>query len=442
MNQRSLGFSMDTFAARRDRALRELNDGVLILSSAPRLFRSRDSEHRYRPDSELFYLTGCTQPQAVAVLSGGEEKERFVLFVPKRDLKVELWSGTRLGPEAAREHFRADAAYPMDELEDRLPKLLKGPRRVFFRLGEDPRVEGLVVEALRKARGPGSRKGEGPRSVVDPGAILDEMRLRKEPEELARIRQATSLTVAAFRGAMLGTRPGIGEWEVESLLESGFRSGGAMGPAFPTIVGSGGNACTLHYSANEYTLNAQDLVLLDGGAEVDLYAGDVSRTYPVRRRFTPDQRTVHDLVWEAHEAAVKEVRPGNPVARVHEEAVRILTEGLLELGVLTGSVEDLLEGKAYEPYFPHQTSHWLGLDVHDVGDYALKGESRILEEGMVLTVEPGLYFPAVGEDRPSFFTGIGVRIEDDLLVTAEGCLNLTEELPASSAAVEEMLGDS
>jgi len=440
MTDKIRGFPRETFRARRKTVLEHLGQDVLILSSAPLLYRSRDTEHRYRPDSELFYLTGCTQPGVVAVLAGGDAEHGFLLFVPRRDLKAELWSGPRMGPEAAREHFEADAAFPVEELDERLPALLKRPHRIYFRLGSEPRLEPVVVEALRTARSRGPRRGEGPRIVEDPGQILDELRLRKDPEEVAKIRQATSLTLAAFQEAMAGTRPGMGEWEVESLLEAEFRSGGGAGPAFPTIVGSGGNACTLHYAANEHTIDAGELVLLDGGAEVDLYAGDVTRTYPAGGRFSPEQRAVYEVVLSAHRAAMESVRPGSATTRLHDVVVRTLTEGLLDLGVLSGDVDDLMERKAYERYFPHQTSHWLGLDVHDVGDYAVGGEPRRLEEGMVLTVEPGLYFPAVGEDRPGSFTGIGVRIEDDVLVTATGMENLTRSLPVAPEEVEALTG--
>ncbi|MFC1791790.1 M24 family metallopeptidase [Gemmatimonadota bacterium] len=240
---------------------------------------------------------------------------------------------------------------------------------------------------------------------------------------------------------MGGTRPGMGEWEVESLLESAFRRGGARGPAFPTIVGSGGNACTLHYSANECTLDAGELVLLDGGAEVDLYSGDLTRTYPCDGTFSQRQRGVYEMVLRAREAALAAARPGEPVAGIHQAGVEALTQGLVELGVLKGDSLELARGKAYEPYFPHQTSHWLGLDVHDVGDYARDGQARILEAGMVLTIEPGLYFPIGAETPPSSYSGVGVRIEDDILVTEEGAEVLTESLPVAPSEVEELVGD-
>lgn len=440
MTDRILGFSRETFIRRRARVLEGIEEGILILPSSPLLHRSGGTEYRYRPDSELFYLTGCTEPQVVAVLRGGEEGDSFLLFVPRRNPEAELWSGPRMGPEEAREHFGADAAYPMDEMESRLPGLLKNPRRVFFRFGFSPRLERLVVESLKTARSRGARKGIGPRVVEDPGRLLDGLRLRKDPEEITKIRQATALSVAAFREAMAGTQGGMGEWEVESLLESAFRRRGARGPAFPTIVASGSNACTLHYSENQHTIGEGELVLLDGGAEVDLYAGDITRTFPAGRHFHGTQRAVYDVVLRAHQAALGAVRPGNTVAHLHEVAVGVLTQGLMELGVLSGEIEELIQKKAYEPYFPHQTSHWLGLDVHDVGDYAREGGSQKLEPGMVLTVEPGLYFPPVPEASSIPFTGIGVRIEDDVLVTEEGAENLTETLPVSPEELQELVG--
>jgi len=435
-----MGFSQKLFQERRARVLEELGGGIMLIPSAPLLYRSRDTEHRYRPDSELFFLTGCTDPGVVAVLSGGGNDERFVLFVPERDPKAELWSGPRMGPEDARDRLGAQAAYPVSEIEERLPGLLRRSETILFRLGENPRLEGLVVDALRWARGRGSRTGEGPRRVEDPGTILDEFRLKKGPEEIAKVQQAASLTLEAFRVAISSAAPGVGEWEIEGLLEAEFRRLGAQGPAFPTIVATGANACILHYHRNGSTIGDGDLVLLDGGAEVGLYAGDVTRTFPARGRFTETQRNVYEIVQAAHGAALREVQPGNPVSRVHDAAVEVLTQGLRELKVLSGDLETLVREKAYEAFFPHQTSHWLGLDVHDVGAYARNGIARILEEGMVLTVEPGLYFSPAGDDRAGSFAGTGVRIEDDILVTAEGAKNLTEELPISPEGIEDLMG--
>ncbi len=439
MTRYLLGFPPECFVQRRARVRQALGGGALILPAALILRRSRDTEHRYRPDSELFYLTGCVDPGVVAVLRDAEE-ESFVLFVPRRDPKAVVWLGSRMSPEEARERVGADAVYALEELEERLPGLLRPQNRIFFRLGVHPRVEALVMGALRWARSRGPRTGEGPRAVEDPGELLDDLRLVKEPEEISRIRKATALTVAAFRETLGRTRPGMGEWEVEALLESAFRRGGARGPAFPTIVGSGENGCILHYVDNRSTIEEGQLVLLDGGAEVDLYSGDVTRTYPSAGRFSDRQLEVYEVVQRAHQAAVSRVRPGSTPAQVHAAALEELTRGLVELGVLQGDVEDLLEEEAYERHFPHRTSHWLGLDVHDVGDYASTRGSRILEPGMVLTVEPGLYF-SPSSDPPSHpYLGIGVRIEDDLLVTEDGAVNLTGSLPVAPEELEALVG--
>ncbi len=416
-----------------------LRGGALLLPSAPILHRSRDTEHRYRPDSELFYLTGSTEPGVVALLRDHGEGRRFVLFVPERDPAAELWSGPRMGPQELGARLGADAAYPAEELERRLPELLRGSRRVFFRLGTHPILEARVVEVLKEARRKGARKGEGPRAVVDPGEVLDDLRLRKDPEEVARIRRAADLTVASFREALGEARPGMGEWELESVLESGFRRAGARGPAFPTIVGSGRNACVLHYSCNGGILSAGDMVLLDGGAEVDLYSADVTRTFPSEGRFTGPQRDVYQVVLGAHRAVLSAIRPGARMDDVHRHALVELTRGLVNLGVLSGEVDDLVEQKAFERYFPHQTSHWLGLDVHDVGDYVVDGASRRLEPGMVLTVEPGLYFAPDPVPEPMAFSEMGVRIEDDVLVTTEGGENLTRDLPVDPGELEGLV---
>jgi Xaa-Pro aminopeptidase len=397
-------------------------------------------EHRHRPDSELFYLTGWTEPGGLALLRDQGDTERFVLFVPARDPSEEVWTGRRLGPEEAREVVGADAAYPAGELAERLPGLLAGSRRIFFRLGSHPVLDRLVVDALREARARGARKGKGPRSVVDPGEILDELRLRKAPEELARIREATSVTVGGFRHAMAAVEAGKGEWEVESVLEGAFRRMGATGPAFPTIVGSGANGCYLHYGENSAVLADGDLLLLDAGAEVGLYAGDVTRTFPVNGSFDMRQRELYDLVLRSHAQALEAIRPGTAAAQIHALVRETLTDGLVALGVLEGTVPDLLESKALDPFLPHQSSHWLGLDVHDVGDYVRRGVSRILEPGMVLTLEPGLYFAPDPQRTETPFDGMGIRIEDDILVTKEGPENLTAELPVRPEEVQNLVG--
>ena len=433
------GFSPETFARRRSRILDELGEGVLVLPAAPTLYKSRDTEHRYRPDSELFYATGIIESRTVAVLRGFAQEDRFLLFLPPVDPKHELWFGPRLDPEEAAELYGADAGYPLSELEERLPDLLEGADRAFFRVGSDPRCQSLVFEALTRARNRGARKGEGPRGVVDPGEILDELRIRKDGEEIVRIRQAPGVTAAAFLETIPQVNPGMGEWEVESLLEASFRKAGARGPAFPTIVGSGVNSCILHYPQNPRLIGEGEMVLLDGGADVDLFAGDVTRTFPASGTFSAPQRDVYQVVREALQVGIETIRPGVEVTELHRTVVSCLIRGLVDLKVLRGDTEELLESKAYEPFYPHQTSHWLGLDVHDVGDYMKAGEPRALEPGMVLTIEPGLYFREVEGEEDSPFTGTGVRIEDDLLVTESGSENLTGSIPVDSEEVEALL---
>ena len=427
--------------ARRDAVFARLGDGVMVLPAAPTQYRSRDTEAPYRPDSELYYLTGATEPGTVAVLVGGGDP-RFHLFVRERDPDAELWSGPRLGPDGAAELFGADETFPVSELDFRLSQLLKSAHHIHFRLGHGNALESSIRSALVQARARGPRTGTGPRGLTDPGEILDELRLRKDDHEVARLRAAAALSIEGHRAGVGELRPGAGEWSVEAAVNAAFRRGGASGPGYETIVGSGPNACVLHYVANSRTLAPGDLVLLDAGAELNLYQGDITRTYPVDGTFSAEQRAVYDIVDRARAAGVAAVAPGATVADVHAAAVRVIVEGLASLGVVEGNEDDLVEGDAHRPWFPHQTSHWLGLDVHDPGDYAVDGASRVLEPGMVFTVEPGLYFPLGSEGGAAPFAGIGVRLEDDVLVTDSGHENLTEALPTGADDIEALVRSS
>jgi Xaa-Pro aminopeptidase len=410
----------------------------MVLPAARQLRRSRDTELPYRPDSELFWATGTTEPGAVAVL-GGEDAAELTLFVEDRDPEVELWSGPRLGPEAAQELFGADAAYPLSELRDRMPALLQTGDRVHVRLGADDRVDVLVLEALRTARARGQRRGSGPRGIVDPGEILDELRLVKDDHEIEQIRAATALTLQGHREGIAAARPGSGEWEVQAVVDAAFRRGGGSGPGFGTIVGAGANACVLHYVKNSGTIGGGALVLLDAGAELALYQGDVTRTFPASGRFKAEQRHLYELVEDARATAVATVRPGQTIDDVHRAATRVLVEGLIAIGILQGDPAELMEGPEHRVWLPHQTSHWLGLDVHDPGDYVRGGSSRELVPGMVFTVEPGLYVPAGAEGAAAPFAGIGVRIEDDVLVTPDGVENLTAALPTGAEDIAALV---
>ncbi len=446
MTDRS-GFALELFVRRRTKVLESLGSGAMILPAAPPLLRSGDSELRYRPSSELFYLTGCAEPEAVLVLRGHADSDRCTLFVQERDPDAERWNGPRPGPDHARELYGIDAVHPVAALPERLPGLLLGAEQLHFRLSAGSAgspVEAAVLRTLRHARAIGAREGRGPRGVVDPGGILDEMRLRKDPEEIHALRTAAQITVASFAEAIAMARPGMGEWELEAAVEAGFRRRGAGAPAFATIVGSGPNGCVLHHVMNDRVIREGELVLLDAGAEVRNYAGDVTRTFPTGGRFSPEQRAAYEVVEAARSGAVAAIRPGVTIQSVHREATRSLVEGLVSLGILEGTVDDLLEREAHRRWFPHRTSHWIGLDTHDPGDYRVNGFDRELEAGMVLTVEPGLYFPSEGDESPSGlpagFQGIGIRIEDDILVTDEGHEVLSAGLPTDPDAIEEWVG--
>jgi Xaa-Pro aminopeptidase len=426
--------------ARRQAVFERLGRGVMLLAAAPVQYSSRDGERPYHPDRELYYVTGATEPGTVAVLCGGDEP-RLELFVRDRDPEAELWSGVRLGRNGSDERFRPDACHPLTELEALLPDLLGQGDQIFFRVGRGDGLEGSVVEALGRARNKGPRTGTGPRAIVDPGEILDELRLLKDPYELETLRRAAEITVDGHRAAAAVLAPGVGEWVVEAALDGAFRAAGGMGPAFESIVGSGRNACVLHYVANRDVIREDALVLVDAGVEYGLYNGDVTRTYPAGGRFTGPQRDVYQVVEAARRAAVSAVAPGGTVGGVHEASSRVLAEGLIALGVLSGQVDEILASERHKPYSPHQTSHWLGLDVHDPGDYARGGASRALEPGMVLTVEPGLYFRP-DRDGSGGLSGIGVRIEDDVVVTADGCEVLTSALPSAIEEIEALIGAS
>lgn len=449
---------LSVYAARREKVFAQLGARSLVLPAAPPARRSRDTDYPYRPDSEVRWLCGSIEPDTVVVLRGHATEERFVIFTRDRDPDAELWAGPRLGVEGARELHGADAAYPIEELDERLPAMLDGSAAVGFRLGEGRDAESEVLAALRHARERGARRGSGPRAVFDPGVVLDDLRLIKDDWELARMREAVALTVDAFREVAPMMRSGAGEWQVQGRLDGAFRAGGGEGPAYESIVGGGANACVLHYVRNDRAFEAGELVLIDAGASVAGYAADLTRTFPVDGRFTPEARAVYEVVDRARAAAVAAVRPGATMAAVHEAAVAVIVAGLREVGVLdedddeageedgqgtAAERSECSEPQSYRRFFPHQTSHWLGLDVHDVGDYARDGQSRRLEPGMVLTIEPGLYFGEAGveaaDGRADRFRGIGVRLEDDVLVTADGHEVLTAAMPTDAEAIAALV---
>jgi Xaa-Pro aminopeptidase len=430
------------YRARRDRVIERLGDGVLLLPAAPELVRGRDGEVRYRPDPSLHYLTGFPEPDALALLTPHDPAHRLTLFVRPRDPEREAWDGPRAGPEGARERYGADAAYPIGELRERLAALLEPADAIWYALGSSASLDAMVVELVRGFRRGRPRAGRGPEALRDPSPVLDAMRRVKDAAELAHLRAAAAATVAGHRAGLAATRPGAGEWEIEAAVNAAFRAAHPTAcPAFQTIVGSGPNAGVLHYRANQRRAGAGELVLLDAGAEVELYCGDITRTFPVSGRFTDAQRRLYEVVLRAERAAIGTVRPGAEFTAIHEAARRALVEGLVDLGLLQGAVDDLIEQSAYRRFYMHQTSHWLGLEVHDVGAYREAPEAPVrLEPGMVLTVEPGLYLAPGLDGVPEALRGCGVRIEDDVLVTADGHEVLTAALPVEPDQIEALVG--
>jgi len=432
--------ALERHAARRDRFLDALGDGVAVLPAARLQHRSRDTENRYRQDSDFFYLTGFNEPDAVLILTPHDADRRFTLFVRPRDPEREAWDGTRAGVEGAREFYGADAAYPIGELDEHLHTLLEPADRIHYALGADSGMDRRITALVSRFRRGRQRLGRGPVALEDPGAVLGEMRLIKDRAELERLRVAARINVEGHRAAMCAARPGVAEWELEAHLESAWRVRGAGGPAYPSIVATGSNATILHYTSNDRRTADGDLVLIDAGCESGLYCSDITRTFPVSGRFSDAQRAIYEVVLEAEDAGIAAAVPGAPFNAIHEAALAVLVRGMLTLGLLSGDPDEIVEKGEHKRFFQHQTSHWLGLDVHDVGLYARAGEPVTLAEGMVLTVEPGIYVPADAGDVPEEFRGIGVRIEDNLIVTAAGPEVLTRDVPVHIDEIEALVG--
>lgn len=401
-----------------------------------------DVEYNFRQDSDFYYLTGFNEPDAVAVLTPDHEEHEFVLFVRPKDLEKEIWTGYRTGVEAAKEKYGADEAYSIEELDEKLAEYLKNSDRLYYRFGHDEDFNQRVIGFWRKQLAAYPKRGTGPTVLADPSPILHPLRLVKTPEELELMRRAAEIAVEAHNLARDLARPGRYEYEVQAEMERLFALNGG-GPAYPSIVASGGNACILHYVENTRQMQEGDLLLIDAGCCYQYYNSDITRTFPVGGTFSPEQKAIYDIVLEAQKQAIAHVRPGTPYNENHDAAVRTIVEGLLDLGLLKGDIDEIIEEEHYKPFYMHRTGHWLGLDVHDVGVYQ-HGEDNwhVLQAGNVLTVEPGIYispYIQTAEEQPDVdekWHGIGVRIEDDVLVTTEGCEVLTAGVPKSVEAME------
>jgi Xaa-Pro aminopeptidase len=427
------------FGRRRRQLMRQMGEGgIAILPAAPERQRNRDVNHLYRQHSDFLYLTGFPEPDAVAVLIPGRPQGEYLLFCRERDPEMETWHGRRAGLEGACDRYGADDAYPITDLDDILPGLLENTERVYATMGSDPEFDRHLLDWVNRVRDKARAGITAPVEFVDLDHLLHEMRLIKSPAELGAMRRAATLSAAAHVRAMRACRPGLNELDLEAEIQHEFARGGARHAAYPSIVGGGANGCILHYTDNDARLRKGDLVLIDAGAEVDGYAADITRTFPVGTRYSRAQRAIYELVLEAQAAAIDEVRPGNHWNAPHDAAVRVLAEGLITLGLLKGRPSYVLRKGTYRRFYMHRTGHWLGLDVHDVGDYKVGGAWRVLEPGMTLTVEPGLYLPAGEKGVTPRWADIGVRIEDDVLVTADGHEVLTGEAPKTVGEVESL----
>lgn len=430
----------DEFARRRQQLMRQLGkDSAAVFISGRETLRNGDVDYPFRQDSTFYYLTGFHEPDSVIVLRPGAEQP-YTMLVRPHDPLMAVWVGPRAGVEGARERFGADAAYPVDEIDQRLRELLAGVRTLWFSLGGDSRVEQTLTAIVRERRA-GAQRGATPiEAVRDPEPLVDAMRLTKTPSEVRSLQRAIDVTGRGLEAAMRATRPGVHEYEVQATLEQVYRREGSVRDGFPTIAASGVNSCTLHYTDNRRQLQGGDLMLLDTGAEWDMYSADVTRTYPANGRFTSAQRAVYDVVLEAQRKGMERAKPGLAFHDVHDAAVRTLVEGLVDLKVLRGDIDTLIEREAYRHVYMHSTSHWLGLDVHDAGRYREGKKSVPLRPGMVLTVEPGLYFAPGTKGVPKRLQGIGIRIEDDVLVTKDGYRNLSGKIPSQPDDLEALVG--
>ena len=429
--------TISIYASRRRRLAEATGAGVAIVPTAPERVRNRDSHYPYRFDSHFYYLTGFTEPEAVLVLA----RARSILFCRERNEEREIWDGFRYGPEAARERFGFDEALPIAKLDEEMPRLLEDQPALYYPMGADSGWDARAIGWLNAVRAKARSGVAAPERLHDVRAIIDDMRLHKDVHELGVMRRAARIAAAAHRRAMQRTRPGRSEYEIEAELLYEFRRNGAQFPAYSPIVAGGANACVLHYVANDAMLRDGDLLLIDAGCELDGYASDITRTFPVSGRFTAAQREVYEIVLGAQRAALEAVRAGRAWNEPHDAAVRVLAQGMIDLKLLPGNLDEALEKETYKRFYMHRTGHWLGLDVHDAGDYKRAGEWRTLASGMVLTVEPGLYIRAA-DDVPHALRNIGVRIEDDVLVTEGGYEVLTAEATKTVDDIEALMRDA
>jgi Xaa-Pro aminopeptidase len=428
------------FKKRRKQLLQQVGkNNIALISSASTRTRNRDVDYPFRQDSDFYYLTGFNEPDSLAVFIPGREQGEYILFCREFDEKKALWEGAHAGLEGATGHFEADDSFPIDDLDEILPGMLENKHKVFYPMGRDSELDHSLLDWINHLRSQSRTGVIAPGELVSLEHILHEMRLFKSPAELKLMRCAADISAHAHVKAMQACKPGLFEYQIEAEIIHHFIQNGLRAVAYPSIVAAGKNACTLHYTDNADKLKSGDLLLIDAGAECDHYAADITRTFPISGRFSEAQKLLYQLVLDAQAAAIEQVRPGLSWLSAHEAAVEVLTKGLVSLGLLKGKVKKLIKDEEYKQFYMHRTGHWLGMDVHDVGEYKVDQEWRLLEPGMVLTVEPGLYIPSDCKTVDEKWRGIGIRIEDDVLVTEHGHEVLTNGVPKTIADIEALM---
>ncbi len=432
--------SSNEFARRRKELMAMIGkDAIAIVPAAPERIRSRDTYYPYRQDSDFHYLCGFPEPEAVLVLIPGRSQGQCVLFCRERDRERETWDGYRAGPEGACDQYGADDAFPITDMDEILPGLLEGKSKVYSAIGKDKEFDQRLMEWVNSIRAKARTGAVPPGEFVDLDHLLHENRLFKKPAELKLMHKAAKISAAAHCRAMRASKPGLAEYQLQAEIEHTFAMEGASFPAYTSIVGGGDNACILHYVENNQTLKDGDLVLIDAGCEYQHYAADITRTFPVNGLFSPEQKAIYELVLKAQLAGIEAAQAGNHWDAPHQATVEVITAGLVELGLLKGSVKKLIADSAYSEFYMHRAGHWLGMDVHDVGDYKIDGEWRLLEPGMVMTIEPGIYIAPDHKKVAKKWRGIGVRIEDDVAITRKGTEVLTSAVPKTVAEIEALM---
>lgn len=430
------------FKRRRSQLMRMMeHESIAIIPSAPVSSRNRDVDYPYRPDSDFYYLTGFPEPESVAVLIPGRKQAEYVLFCREHDAERELWDGARSGQDGAVDEYGADDSFPIGDLDDILPRMLEQCRRVYYAMGNNPELDRRISEWINRIRSKSRTGIQGPLEFIALDHYLHDMRLYKSRSELKAMRTAAKISAKAHKRAMRFCRPGLNESLIEAEITHQCAISGARYQAYPSIVAGGSNGCVLHYVENKDELKDGDLLLIDAGCEYDYYASDITRTFPVNGKFTANQRLLYELVLKAQKTAIAKVKPGNHWDDPHKAAVRTITKGLVELGILKGKVPTLIKNEGYKRFYMHRTGHWLGMDVHDVGDYKIDGQWRVLEPGMVLTIEPGVYIPADSKGVAKKWWNIGIRIEDDVVVTHDGYEIISKDAPKDVAEIEALMAD-